>query len=133
MQVIEREKITMLSTVPAILKDLLTHPQLEDFNLASVSRVAAAGAATPSDLPELLEQKLGIMTRSAGNGMTESAAVCATMSGPVFDLQPHASGVLSPIIEFGGRPDGVVLPPTDEGEIQLRGVTITPGTGGATT
>ena len=128
MRVIEREKITTLSTVPAILKDLLTHPQLVDFNLASVSRVAVAGAATPSDLPELLEQKLGITNRSAGYGMTESAAVCATMSGPVFDLQPHASGVLSPIIEFRvAAPDGVVLPSTEEGEIQLRGVTVTPG------
>ena len=31
------------------------------------------------------------MTRSAGYGMTETASVCATMSGPVFDLKPMAS------------------------------------------
>ena len=38
MRVIEREKITTLSTVPAILKDLLTHPRLGEFNLSSLSR-----------------------------------------------------------------------------------------------
>ena len=86
--------------VPAILKDLLTHPRLGEFDVSSVSRVAAAGAATPSDLPGLLQDKLGIVTRSAGYGMTETASVCATMSGPVFDLKPLACGVLSPIIEL---------------------------------
>jgi long-chain acyl-CoA synthetase len=128
MQVIEREKITMLSTVPAILKDLLTHPRLGEFDLSSVSRVAAAGAATPADLPGLLEQKLGIVTRSAGYGMTETASVCATMSGPVFDLKPLACGILSPIIELRvAGTDGAVVASIEEGEIQLRGVTVTPG------
>jgi long-chain acyl-CoA synthetase len=128
MRIIEREKITMLSTVPAILKDLLTHRRLGEFDLSSVSRVAAAGAATPSDLPGLLQQKLGIVTRSAGYGMTETASVCATMSGPVFDLKPLACGVLSPIIELRvASADGAVGASTEEGEIQLRGVTTTPG------
>src|ERR1700722_14431778 len=38
MRTIQTEKITMLSTVPAILKDLLTHPQFDDFDLSSISR-----------------------------------------------------------------------------------------------
>lgn len=128
MQVIEREKVTMVSTVPAILKDLLTHPSLADHDLSSVSRVAAAGAATPSDLPALLQDKLGIVARSAGYGLTETAAVCATMSGPVFDLQPLSCGVLSPIIELRAAPcDGGSVVIEGEGEIQLRGITVTPG------
>jgi long-chain acyl-CoA synthetase len=128
MRVIEQEKITMLSTVPAILKDLLTHPRLGEFDVSSISRVAAAGAATPSDLPGLLEERLGIVTRSSGYGMTETASVCATMSGAVFDLKPLASGILSPIIELRvAGADGAVVASTEEGEIQLRGVTVTPG------
>ena len=128
MEVIEREKITMLATVPAILKDLLTHPRFDVHDLTSVSRVAAAGAATPSDLPGLLRDKLGIVSRSSGYGMTETASVCATMSGPVFDLKPLACGVLSPIIELRvADTDGAVVSSTEDGEIQLRGVTVTPG------
>lgn len=128
MHVIEREKVTMISTVPAILKDLLTHPSLGHHDLSSISRVAAAGAATPSDLPALLREKLGIVARSAGYGMTETAAVCATMSGPVFDLKPFSCGVLSPIIELRvAAGDGAGAAPDADGEIQLRGVTITPG------
>jgi long-chain acyl-CoA synthetase len=128
MRVIEQERITMLSTVPTILKDLLTHPQFAHYDLSSVSRVAAAGAATPADLPDLLRDKLGIIVRSSGYGMTETASVCATMSGPIFDIKPLASGILSPIIDLRiADTDGAVIPSTEEGEIQLRGITVTPG------
>jgi long-chain acyl-CoA synthetase len=128
MRVIAAEKITMLSTVPAILKDMLTHPRLRDHDLSSISRVAAAGAATPADLPELLQDRLGILSRSAGYGMTETASVGATMSGPVFDLKPLSCGIPSPIIEMrSAGPSGAALPPGQDGEIQMRGVTVTPG------
>jgi long-chain acyl-CoA synthetase len=128
MRTIQAEKITMIATVPAILKDLLTHPRFDDYDLSSVSRVAAAGAATPAGLPELLRDKLGIENRSSGYGMTETTSVCATMSGPVFDLKPMAAGIISPIIDLrvvdvGGH----ALPSEQVGEIQLRGVTVTPG------
>ena len=128
MQTIQTEKVTMISTVPAILKDLLTHPRSDDFDLSSISRVAAAGAATPTGFPELLRDKLGIENRSSGYGMTETASVCATMSGPVFDLKPMAAGIISPIIDLRVVDvQGNALPSEQDGEIQLRGVTITPG------
>jgi long-chain acyl-CoA synthetase len=125
---IAEERITTLGTVPAILKDLLTCPGLADGALTTLTRVTAAGAATPADLPELLERRLGVVSRSAGYGMTETASVGATMSGPVFDLRPMAAGLVSPIIEFRTADvDGNIQPATEEGEVQLRGVTVTPG------
>jgi long-chain acyl-CoA synthetase len=128
MQTIQNEKVTMIATVPAILKDLLTHPRFDEFDLSSITRVAAAGAATPAGLPELLRNRLGIENRSAGYGMTETASVCATMSGPVFDLKPMAAGIVSPIIDLRVvDAQGNALPAEQDGEIQLRGVTVTPG------
>jgi long-chain acyl-CoA synthetase len=128
MQTIQAEKITLIATVPAILKDLLTHPRFDDYDLSSLSRVAAAGAATPAGLPELLREKLGIENRSSGYGMTETASVCATMSGPVFDLKPMAAGIVSPIIDLRVVDvEGTPLLAEQDGEIQLRGVTVTPG------
>ncbi len=128
LHIVATEKITMLSTVPAILKDLLTHPQLDDYDVSSLSRVASAGAATPADLPDLLRDKLGIVTRSTGYGMTETASVGATASGPVFDLKPLTCGIPSPIVEVrAADASGTTLPTAQDGEIQLRGVTVTPG------
>ncbi|CAN5422220.1 class I adenylate-forming enzyme family protein [soil metagenome] len=128
LQAIEAEKLTMMSTVPTILKDFLTHPDFPDYDTSSLIRATGAGAATPADLPGLLADKLGIVNRSAGYGMTESMAVAATMSGPVFDLKPTASGILSPIIDMRfADASGDVLAAGEEGEIQLRGVTMTLG------
>lgn len=133
MRVIEAERVTMLSTVPAILKDLLTHPRFDEFDLTSLSRVAAAGAATPADLPALLNAKLGPVSRSTGYGMTETAALGATMSGVLYDLNPAAAGLLSPLIEIRTvAPEATVSDnfsagASTDGELQLRGVTITPG------
>lgn len=127
-RLIAEERVTTLSTVPAILKDLLTCPGLADRALTTLTRVTAAGAATPADLPELLERRLGVVSRSAGYGMTETTSVGAGMVGPMFDLQPLAAGFVSPIIEFRtADADGNVQPATTEGEVQLRGVTVTPG------
>ncbi|WP_169816364.1 AMP-binding protein [Nocardia miyunensis] len=118
MEVIVSEKITMLSTVPAILKDLLIHPELGDHDLSSITRVSASGAATPADLPDLLRDKLGIVTRSSGYGLTETVSVGATMRGPVFDLKPLASGIPSPIIEMrAADPADAALPRGEDGEV----------------
>lgn len=132
LRLIESERITSLSTVPAIIKDLLTHPEVDKYDLSSLTRVAAAGAATPADLPDLIKGKIGIVARAAGYGMTETAAVGATMSGPIFDLNPLSSGVPSPIIEIRSEKPNSAAPdnersPDTGGEIQLRGITVTPG------
>jgi long-chain acyl-CoA synthetase len=128
MAIIESERITMLSTVPAILKDLVCHPRLADYDCSSVSRAALAGAATPADLPGLLRDRLGVNARAAGYGMTESGSVGSAMSGAVFDFKPTSAGLISPIVEVRTVDRfGRILPPEAEGEIQLRGITVTPG------
>jgi long-chain acyl-CoA synthetase len=128
MSIIQDEKITMLSSVPAIFKDLLTHPRFVEYDCSSVSRASLGGAATPADLPDLMYAKLGVIGRGTGYGMTESGTVGSTMSGAVFDLKPLSAGILSPIIEFRtGDEQGNAQPAGTSGEIQLRGITVTTG------
>ena len=62
--------------------------------------MSAAGAATPAGLPELIREKCGEPSRSAGWGMTETVAVGSTMSGVVFDLSPESAGIVSPIVDM---------------------------------
>ena len=62
--------------------------------------------------------------RDDGNRLS----VGATMSGPVFDLKPLSYGIPSPIIAMRATdPSGAALPPGQDGEMQVRGVTVTPG------
>ena len=128
LQLIQDEKITSLASVPAVIQDLLYYPDFDNYNTESLIRVSAAGAATPAGLPEMIRQKCGEPSRSAGWGMTETLAVGATMSGVVFDMCPDSAGIVSPIVDMrfvdanGGLCDAV-----DGGEIEVRSVTCTPG------
>ncbi|MCR9104834.1 MAG: acyl--CoA ligase [Gammaproteobacteria bacterium] len=128
LQTIEREKVTGLASVPAVIQDLLYHPDFDNYDTRSLIRVSAAGAATPAGLPEMIRQKCGEPSRSAGWGMTETLAVGATMSGVVFDLKPDSAGIVSPIVEtrfVDAR--GNICDALTGGELEVRSVTCTPG------
>jgi long-chain acyl-CoA synthetase len=128
LELIQREKVTGLTSVPAIVQDLLNHPQFDQYDTSSLIRVSAAGAATPTGLPELIQEKTGNPSRSAGYGMTETVAAGSTMSGVIFDLKPESSGIVSPIMEIRSvDAAGKVLPPGQAGEIELYGICCTPG------
>ncbi len=129
MKLIEEEKITGISSVPAVLQDLLSHPAFNQHNTTSLIRLGAAGAATPAGLPDLIRKKVGDSSRSAGYGMTETMAVCATMSGALFDFKPNSSGLVSPIMEVRCvDPQGDVLPQgVDGGEIEMYSVCCAAG------
>ncbi len=128
LQLIEREKVTSLSSVPAIVQDLLAHPEFDRYDTSSLIRVSCAGAATPAGLPELIEEKCSKPSRSAGYGMTETLAVGGSMSGCIYDLKPDASGLVSPIMQLRMvDPEGRVMPPGEPGEIEFYGITCTPG------
>lgn len=128
LQLVQQEKVTGMTSVPAILKEFLTHPDFDRYDTSSLMRVSAAGAATPAGLPELMQEKLGSPSRSSGYGMTETMAATSTMSGVVYDLAPSSAGVVSPIIEIRfAAQDGHVLEQGVAGEIQLRSVLCTPG------
>lgn len=128
LELIEQEHVTGLATVPAILLDLLGHPDYDKYDTTSLMRVSAAGAATPAGLPDLIQSRVSNPSSSAGYGMTETMAVGGIMSGALFDFKPDAAGVLSPIMEVRFvAPDGTVLPQGEAGEIEMRGACVTSG------
>ncbi|MDX1732779.1 MAG: class I adenylate-forming enzyme family protein [Halioglobus sp.] len=128
LETIQEERVTGLASVPAVIQDLLHHPAFDDYETTSLIRVSAAGAATPAGLPEMIREKCGEPSRSAGWGMTETLAVGATMSGAVFDLSPDSAGIVSPIVDMRFvAPDGAEVPALQGGEMEVHSVTCTPG------
>ena len=128
LRLIQEEKITGMTSVPAVLQDLFTHPDYDDYDTRSLFRVGVAGAATPEGLPELIEARVGRVSRSAGWGMTETMAVGTAMSGQIYDLNPAAAGVKPPIVDLRCvGPEGDPLPPGEIGELQIKGITVCAG------
>lgn len=128
LELIQAEKITGLASVPAVIQDLLYHPEFDNYETGSLIRVSAAGAATPAGLPEMIRKKCGEPSRSAGWGMTETFAVGAIMSGAVFDLSPLSAGIVAPITQMRFvDANGEEREPLVGGEMEVYSITCTPG------
>jgi long-chain acyl-CoA synthetase len=128
LQLIQEEKITGLTSVPAVLQELFKHPEFDTYDTSSLMRVAAAGAATPAGLPELIQEKIGQPSRSTGWGMTETISVGSTMSGAVYDLHPDSAGIVAPIVDMRFvDSEGNVLSEGETGEIEIYSICCTPG------
>ena len=84
--------MTLFSSVPSLVKDLLTQPNLDEFDITSLQRVSSGGAAMPSDLPGIIDAQIDQAYASGGYGLTETLAVGSQAAGAVFDAKPTFGG-----------------------------------------
>ena len=128
LRLIESERVTLFSSVPSLVKDLLTQPNLDEFDITSLQRVSSGGAAMPSDLPDIIDAQIDQAYASGGYGLTETLAVGSQAAGAVFDAKPTSAGVQSPIMQVRcTATDGTVLSAGETGEIEMKGVACTLG------
>jgi long-chain acyl-CoA synthetase len=122
---IRSERVSTLSAVPAIVHDLLTHPDVHPDDLASLVRPGCGGGSTPDSFRRLYEARFG-MRLTTGYGLTE-APTAVTAEDPALPAVPGGSGRALPHVEVTVRDDaGAVLGPDAVGE-----VCVGPATSGA--
>jgi long-chain acyl-CoA synthetase len=79
-----------MAAVPAIIHDLLTHPEVAPRDLASLVRPGCGGGATPDSFRRLYQERFGIRL-TTGYGLTE-APTAVTAEDPASPRVPGASG-----------------------------------------
>ena len=72
LRLIEVEKVTKLLGVPTIFNGLLQQPDLEKYDLSSLTEVVIGGAPSPFALIESIEEKIGCRAY-VGYGLTETS------------------------------------------------------------
>ncbi len=118
---VEREKVTAVFTVPTQLNDLIKHPAFDTARLTSLAKVGFAGAPMPNSVMERLLELFPEVEFTGHYGQSEA--------GPIT-LRPHWETARK--IESAGRPvmgaevrvvdgQGNTLPPGEVGEIVTRG------------
>jgi acyl-CoA synthetase (AMP-forming)/AMP-acid ligase II len=100
---IRDEQVSTLSAVPAIVHDLLTHPDVHPDDLASLVRPGCGGGATPESFRNLYEARFGIRL-TTGYGLTE-APTAVTAEDPALPAVPGGSGRALPHVEVTVRDD----------------------------
>jgi acyl-CoA synthetase (AMP-forming)/AMP-acid ligase II len=113
---IRDERVTTLSAVPAIVHDLLTHPDVAAGDLASLVRPGCGGGATPESFLRLYEDRFG-MRLTTGYGLTE-APTAVTAEDPALPAVVGGSGRALPHVEVTVRDDdGRAVAPGAVGEV----------------
>lgn len=102
LDLIESERVTILSVAPSMLMQLLESPDFDSRDTRSLISLGAGGAATPPRVYRLIEEKLPISYAGTGWGMTETNAIGASLTGKAFLEHPGSAGFAHPTAEIEG-------------------------------
>ena len=113
---IRTERVNSFSVVPAIIHDLLTHPDVGPDDLASVTRPGVGGADCPELTRRLYRERFGREV-TVGYGLTE-APTSVTHTNPEAPPVEGSCGTALPFVAVRVcGPDGDELPRGEIGEV----------------
>jgi acyl-CoA synthetase (AMP-forming)/AMP-acid ligase II len=128
LEVVERERITVLPGAPTIYQSLLDHPDRHRRDLTSL-RLAVTGAADiPVQLIRRVREELPFERVLTGYGLTEAGTVTGSAEGDDFEQIATTVGV--PWAGFEVRTvdaTGADVAPGEPGEVVVRGETVMRG------
>ncbi|WP_174278287.1 class I adenylate-forming enzyme family protein [Sphingomonas bacterium] len=128
LRLIEAERVTNLSGVPTIGRELVQHPRLLDHDVSSLGAIVGGGAPMPPDLIDKIERVDLPVRPHTGFGMTEASGAIAAAAGDYLVAKPASCGRILPtfehrIVDDEGRP----CPPLSTGELCIRGCGVIKG------
>lgn len=128
MKLIERESLSTISAVPMMSRELLLHPDRDDYDLSSLISMGGGGAAMQPDLVSKVVSDTVRAKPAQGYGMTEVCGIISYISGDIFLERPESAGPLCPALEgHAVDADGNALGPGEIGEICVRGTSVIKG------
>ncbi|KUN80812.1 FadD3 family acyl-CoA ligase [Streptomyces griseoruber] len=126
LEIIERERVSILLGPPTIFHDLLDHPDRAGRDLSSLRVSMTGGTTVPESLIRAMKKDLGFDIVLSAYGLTESTAlVTSTRPGDGEETVARTTGRPIPGVEVriaagDAGPDGV-------GEVLVRGYNVTRG------
>lgn len=122
LEIIEREKITMIGGVPAIAWQVLEHPDRDKYDLSSIQFVAYGGAPSAPELVATIKRRFPNGLASNGWGMTETCAASCVNFGKDYEVRPDSCGAPAPAMDFRiVGSNGETLGPNQVGELWVKG------------
>ncbi len=128
LRLIERERVTALTGVPVMSRELITHPDFDRYDTSSLLSVGGGGAQLQPDLVGKIDTRVPTARPNTGYGMTETCGIITSISGDFFIDKPDSCGPAMPTFEtrvVDG--DGNALGPGQVGELWVRGAPVIKG------
>ena len=122
LRLIEKEKITYFVGVPTMSLELMNHPDRDNYDLSTLTDIAAGGAPRPVSHVERLKQSFPNSQPALGYGLTETNAVGCGNFWDNYAAKPASTGRGQvPFVELAILGEGDRhLPAHERGEIAIR-------------
>ncbi len=128
LKLIEREKVTSLTGVPVMAREVINHPDFEKTDTSSLVTLGGGGAQLPPDLVGKINSAVETAKPNTGYGMTETCGIITAIAAEFFVDKPDSAG--PPMPTFDARcvdEDGNDVAPGDTGEIWVKGAPVIKG------
>jgi long-chain acyl-CoA synthetase len=134
LQIIERERVTETLLVPTMILALLSHPDLDRYDLGSLRRLTYGASPSAGDMVEQVLARFPDLELSHSYGLTEACPVVSSNLPCNHTPEARLSG-LSRSVGRGGLgvnvkivdPQGQEVPRGEVGEVIVRGPNIMQG------
>jgi long-chain acyl-CoA synthetase len=128
LELIERERVTAMSGVPVMSRELITHPDFAKHDLSSLMSLGGGGAQLPPDLVHKIDSAVATARPNTGYGMTETCGIITAVSADFFVDKPASAGPAMPDFEtMCVDDDGRPVPPGEVGELWVRSAQVIKG------
>ena len=128
LELIERHKVTVLSGVPTMARELISHPDFDRHDTSSLMTLGGGGAPLQPDLVAKIESRAPKLRPGTGYGMTETSGIIASNFGDFLVQHPDSVGRVMPAFEARcvGE-DGQTLAHGEVGELWVKGSPVIKG------
>ncbi len=128
LRLIEVERVTGMSGVPVMAREVLAHPDFHRRDTSSLLALAGGGAQVQPDLVAAIENGVPTARPGTGYGMTETCGIITSVAGDFFVDRPASAGPQCPTFDVEIRDlDGKPLPAGEVGEMVVRGAPVIRG------
>jgi len=128
LKLIEQEKITNITGVPVMSRELISHPDFEQYDTSSLVAVGGGGAQLQPDLVGKIDSTVANARPGTGYGMTETCGIITSINGDFFLDKPESAGPAMPTFEVKVVDgDGNALAQGETGELWVRGAPVIKG------
>lgn len=128
LRLIEQERVTSFTGVPALSRELLRHPAWGRTDTSSLRSMGGGGAALQPDLVARIDNSLSRGSPTTGYGLTETTGIATAVTSEYYVAKPHSVGPVVPCMEAKlVDDDGNELATGEQGELLLRGPNVIKG------
>lgn len=136
LELIEREQVTVIGGVPAMVMQIIDHPTFATRDTSSVQNISYGGAPAPPDLVRRIKEHFPTGAPGNGYGLTETSAMSTMNSGDDYVRKPDSVGPPAPVCDVavvpenweGDEPPGDLPPdPSRTGELWIKGPNVVRG------